>query len=249
MRRRTFLGASALLPILLASRARAIGEGTQIELVGLALPGLEDPRALARGRLAWALRMRTSLDVRLDPRRVALGDPALFDTPFAYLAGSHGFAMPDEASITMLRRFVELGGFLLVDDCSDGDGAFDASVRALLRRTMPDRPLRPVASNHTIYHSFYLVDRPVGRVEGPAQVEGVDIDGRLAVVYSRHDLGGAFSRDALGAFTFDVTPGGEEQREHAFRFGVNLVMYALCLDYKDDQVHAPFIMRRRAGSP
>jgi hypothetical protein len=26
-------------------------------------------------------------------------------------------------------------------------------------------------------------------------------------------------------------------------------MYALCLDYKDDQVHAPFILRRRAGRP
>ena len=35
----------------------------------------------------------------------------------------------------------------------------------------------------------------------------------------------------------------------AIRLGVNLAMYALCLDYKDDQVHAPFIMRRRAGSP
>ena len=29
----------------------------------------------------------------------------------------------------------------------------------------------------------------------------------------------------------------------------NLVLYALCLDYKDDQVHAPFIMRRWAGRP
>jgi hypothetical protein len=26
---------------------------------------------------------------------------------------------------------------------------------------------------------------------------------------------------------------------------VNLAMYALCLDYKEDQVHIPFIMKRR----
>jgi hypothetical protein len=43
--------------------------------------------------------------------------------------------------------------------------------------------------------------------------------------------------------------GGATQREAAVRLGVNLVMYALCLDYKDDQVHAPFILRRRAGRP
>ncbi len=28
-------------------------------------------------------------------------------------------------------------------------------------------------------------------------------------------------------------------------WGVNLVMYALCLDYKEDQVHIPFILQRR----
>ena len=30
---------------------------------------------------------------------------------------------------------------------------------------------------------------------------------------------------------------------------VSLGVYALCLDYKDDQVHVPFIMRRRPGQP
>ena len=35
----------------------------------------------------------------------------------------------------------------------------------------------------------------------------------------------------------------------AFRIGVNLVMYSLCLDYKTDQVHVPFIMRRRRWKP
>ena len=29
------------------------------------------------------------------------------------------------------------------------------------------------------------------------------------------------------------------------RLGINLVMYALCLDYKTDQVHVPFILKRR----
>lgn len=236
--------ASCFVPM----RVGAIGEGTQIELTGLALEGLEDPRPLARARLAWALRVRTSVDVRLEPRRVGPTDPALFESPFVMLSGTHGFPMPSDSAIASLRRYLELGGFLLIDDASDGDAAFDASVRALLRRTLPDRPIRPIASDHTIFHSFYMVPRPIGRIEGPATMEGIEIDGRMVVVYERSDLGGALSRDALGAYTYPVVPGGESQREQAFRFGVNLVMYALCLDYKDDQVHVPFIMRRRPGA-
>ena len=68
-------------------------------------------------------------------------------------------------------------------------------------------------------------------------------------MYSRHDLGGAWARDNLGNYLHPTVPGGNTQREMAYRLGVNLVMYALCLDYKDDQVHSPFIMRRRAGMP
>jgi hypothetical protein len=46
-----------------------------------------------------------------------------------------------------------------------------------------------------------------------------------------------------------VVPGGEEQREQAFRFAVNVVMYALCLDYKTEQAHIDFIMRTRRARP
>jgi hypothetical protein len=84
-------------------------------------------------------------------------------------------------------------------------------------------------------------------VQGPDHLEAVMRGERAAVIYSRHDLGGAFERDNVGNFLHAVEPGGEQQREQAIRLGVNLVLYALCLDYKDDQVHAPFIMRRRAG--
>jgi hypothetical protein len=43
---------------------------------------------------------------------------------------------------------------------------------------------------------------------------------------------------------FPVVPGGEGQREMAFRFGINLVIYALTGSYKADQVHVPAILER-----
>ena len=53
--------------------------------------------------------------------------------------------------------------------------------------------------------------------------------------------------DTVGyTWEYPCTPGGEAQRETAIRIGVNVAMYALCTDYKDDAVHLPFILRRRS---
>jgi hypothetical protein len=103
-----------------------------------------------------------------------------------------------------------------------------------------------VAREHVLNKSFYLVDRQGGRVLVKPWVEAQTLDGRLAVVYSQNDLGGAWARSEYGDWEFPCTPGGEPQRETAIRIGVNLAMYALCTDYKDDAVHLPFIMRRRS---
>ncbi len=230
--------------------AAAIGDSTRVEVRGVALTDLPEPRPSARRRLAWEVRKRTSIETRLRPGRVRLDDPSIFETPLLYLAGDRAFAPLGDAEVVGLRRFVDFGGFVLVDDATGGGGSgFDESVRRRVRRAFPEDRLAPRARDHTVFRSFFLLQRPVGRVRGPGELEGVQRDGRVGLVYSRHDLGGAWARDNLGTWQHTVTPGGERQRELAIRLGVNLVMYALCLDYKDDQVHAPFIMRRRAGTP
>jgi hypothetical protein len=230
--------------------ARALGEATLFDVrqVIYGEPG-DRPRETAARRLSWEVRQRTSIETRLRPSRARLDDPSVFDSPFLYWAGDREFAALSDAEITGLRRFVEFGEFVLIDDASPEGRGFDASIRRALGRAFPDTPLSPVASTHTIYRSFYLLDRPVGRVRGPAELRAIEHGGRKSVVYSRHDLGGAWARDNLSTWEHAVTPGGERQRELAMRLGVNLVMYALCLDYKDDQVHAPFIMRRRGPIP
>mgnify|MGYP000574945391 CR=1 FL=1 len=54
----------------------------------------------------------------------------------------------------------------------------------------------------------------------------------------------AWAVDGTGRPQFAVVPGGEAQREVAFRFGVNLVMYVLTGNYKSDQVHVPALLDR-----
>lgn len=228
--------------------AFAFGDASGVELLALDLGNADDATGVTE-RLAWEVRKRSSVEPILEPGRAQFGRPGLFRSPFLYWRGSEEFSPLSEEAIEALRKYVHRGGFILIDDATAGGDGFDRAVRRELLRAFPAHPLRPISSDHTIYRSFYLLSRPVGRVEGPPFVEGMQYGDRIAVVYSRHDLGGAFQRDKLGAWSQAVVPGGAAQRELAIRLGVNLVLYALCTDYKDDQVHAPFIMRRRGAGP
>jgi hypothetical protein len=226
-------------------RVAAFGDATAVEIVSLDLGnGIKGARNVAE-RLAWEVRKRSSVEPILEPGRARLDKASLFRSPFVYWRGSDEFPPLSQQAIEGLRKYIHRGGFILIDDATAGGEGFDRAVRRELLRAFPALPLQPISSDHTIYRSFYLLQNPVGRVQGPAFLEGITYGDRIAIVYSRHDLGGAFQRDKLGAWSRAVVPGGEPQRERAIRLGVNLVLYALCTDYKDDQVHAPFIMRRR----
>jgi hypothetical protein len=235
---------SALAP----AHALGPGEGIDVRRVWTGHQD-EDARPKAAQRLAWEVRKRTSIETALEPSQTRFDDPSIFRTPLLYWASDRGFPAMSDKELTGLRRFVEYGGFVLIDDAAPESGSFDASVRRDLARAFPGDRLQRLPAQHTIFRSFYLLDKPVGRVAEPDFLEVITHAGRAAVVYSRHDLGGAWERDENGDAAYAITPGGLAQREQAIRLGVNLVMYALCLDYKDDQVHAPFILRRRGGRP
>ena len=160
--------------------------------------------------------------------------------------------MPSNAGIEALRRFLTFGGFLLVDSAEGStDGAYAGSVRKLISAIFPPpaKSLEIIPADHVVYKSFYLLDKPVGRLAIAPAMEGVIRDGRLVCAYIPNDLGGAWARDDFGNYDYPCEPGGEKQRELSFRLGINLVMYTLCLDYKSDQVHVPFIMKRRRWKP
>ncbi|CAN5850087.1 hypothetical protein BH11MYX3_BH11MYX3_03060 [soil metagenome] len=256
-RRRLLGGGLAAAMVALTSRsARAIGPGSKFRFGQLQLGqgSTWNPRPSALRRMGWEIENRTSIDVELEPSVVTPTSDSLHETPFLYLAGEREIELPGAAGIESLRRFLTFGGFLLIDSAEGStDGAFDGSVRKLMAAVFPtvgsQKSLELVPSDHVVYKSFYLLDKPQGRLAIQPAMEGVFRDKRLVAAYVANDLGGAWSRDDFGNYDFRCEPGGERQRELAFRMGVNLVMYALCLDYKADQVHVPFIMKRRRWKP
>jgi len=254
--RRAWLGrgAAALAgPVLTGSlllgrdrAAQAMGEHSLFRFGRLALPGLPDPRPGALRRLAWELVRRTSVVTASEPVDLRLTDPNLFRYPFLVLSGDRGFALPPESDLARLRRHLTYGGFLLIDSAEGrAGGAFDESVRRLLAQVLPGELPARIAADHVLWKSFYVLSGAPGRILAAPYVEAVERDRRLAVVYTQNDLCGALARDGFGRWEHEVIPGGEPQREQAFRFGVNLVMYALCLDYKTEQAHIDYILKTR----
>jgi hypothetical protein len=203
-----------------------------------------DVRKTGLSRWAQELVQRTSAPGRTLTTEISADQPALFREPFAVWAGDSDTGPLSATELRGLERFIKLGGVLLVDDSAPESGAFGRAARRELRRVLPEAPPVRLPTNHVVFRSFYLLERPVGRVLGPAQIEAI-VRGRTAqVLFLEHDLLGALARGEQG-FALEVTPGGIEQRERAVRFAVNIAMYVLCSDYKDDQVHASWLMRRR----
>jgi len=236
------------LPLgLWAGHARAFGDSGAFHprLLRAGNHGALGVRESGAGRWSWELVRRTSAPARLVPAQVAADRPELVAEPFVVWAGDSDPGALSSGEVRGLLRFLRLGGVLVVDDSNPASGAFGRAAKRELSRVLPESAPVRLDPSHVVFKTFYIVERPVGRVLGPPTLEAIVRGKSAQVLFLEHDLLGAMARSGEG-FALGTEPGGPEQREHAIRLAVNIAMYALCSDYKDDQVHAPFLMRRRA---
>jgi hypothetical protein len=161
---------------------------------------------------------------------------------------------PDAAPLSArgvkrLTEYLQHGGVIMFDTADQlglgGGGA--QSLRHLLR-DMDVPPLIPAPADHVLTKAFYLLRDYPGRYAGGVvwieQGQGQVNDGVSSVIIGSNDWAGAWAVDESGQPLHATVPGGERQREMAYRFGVNLVMYTLTGNYKSDQVHVPAILER-----
>ncbi len=249
MHRRRFLHwATAAAGLGIASPfAWAIGDASRlaIALLTYQAPG-DNPRPGALRRLLLEVEKRTSIIIDPEVAQVAPNHSDLFASPFLVWAGDQFFPPLPEDHIANLALFLKAGGFVLIDNNEAPESTgFDQAIRREISRLAPGQNLQSIDSNHVIFKSFYLLDQCHGRIERHSELLGLVDHERIMLAYCQNDLQGAWARDAFGNEVFEVVPGGARQRERSFRFGINCLMYALCLDYKADQVHIPFILKRR----
>lgn len=244
--RRQLLGGLAALGLVAPRRGLSFSAASRVDIAEL---------DLGKGTLSRPSAWRTllsemvrSTSVECEPRsvRVKADDPELFEHPFCVLVGDSAFAMPEDAALEQLVQYLSYGGFMVIDDASGGtEPGFDRSVRDLVGRLFPTRSLAALPSDHSVNRAFFLLRSAAARVNTARWLEGVTVGALSPLVYVRNDLSGALERTEGGAWSRACVPGGEAQRKEAVKLGVNLMMYSLTANYKNDQAHIKQLMLER----
>jgi hypothetical protein len=212
--------------------------------------------------LGLALKARTSYEpmepLGLDPER---DDLSLY--PLLYWPMDPREKSLSPKALSRVNEYMRNGGTIIFDtrDLTLGAvrGAASPGEQTLRRLTggLDLPPLEQVPADHVLSKAFYILHDFPGRWTGgrlwvealpPAPKNGAPParggDGVSPVIIGGNDWASAWAVDAGGHFQTTPSPGGEIQREMAFRFGINLVMYALTGNYKTDVVHAPALLQR-----
>jgi hypothetical protein len=167
--------------------------------------------------------------LRVDPKEhvVALSDPKVLNAPFCYLAG-HKLVEFSSDERRNFEKYIRNGGFVFVDDCNhDIDGLFAKSFEAEMTRIFGAKALKKLPKKHPLYSSFFKFDEPPTtsfELNGWGDdivhdyLKGIDINGRLGLLYSNKDYGCEWDYDWRNKRFL---------AEDNTKFAVNIVMYAL----------------------
>lgn len=188
------------------------------------------------------------------PHAINLETDALDVYPVLFLSLPEN---PDPYSATAVARlnaYMRNGGALFVDTrrggTVGGGNSFDGLDEILSGLDTP--ALAPVPVDHVLTKSYYLIEAFPGRYEnrnlwieatGAASKEERRGDGVSRLFVGDADYLAAWAVDERGRPIYSVD-GGDLQREMSIRFGVNLVIYILTGNYKEDQVHIPALLER-----
>ncbi len=194
------------------------------------------------------LNARTSIE----PSGVAAIDPEydeLVFFPLIYWPVSPAQAPLSDKAIKNVQNYLDHGGTILFDtrDRSYGAGTLTGSANAnalrILTAPLNVPPLEPLARDHVLNRSFYLLNpgRPGGYDPGTIWAETAvsGRDGVSSVLIGSHDWASAWAAGPVSGYG-----SAARQQDIEYRFGINLVMYALTGNYKADQVHISHILER-----
>ena len=191
--------------------------------------------------LNFSLRLQqlTALKVNPDPVVLQLTDPKLFDYPFLYMIEPGNLAFDDE-EVLALRKYLNNGGFMMVDDFWGDDEWFNFYVQ--IKRVFPNREPQEVPLEHDIFqcvypltekpqvpsiHAFYGGNRYEGRYgssTAQAYYKAISDDAGRIMVFICHntDLGDGWEREGENEEYF-----AEYAVKKSYPLGINIVTYAM----------------------
>jgi hypothetical protein len=161
---------------------------------------------------------QTNLRVNKTFCPVRLDADALFDFPFCVMSGNETFSLTQKER-EQLRKYLVQGGFLLVSPgCSDEK--WDKAFRQEIKVCFPEYALQQIPLTHPIFSTVNRISRLTEKHGKPTSIEGLEINGRLVMVYSKDGLNDV--HNASGC----CCCGGNEVEDPA-RVNVNIFTYAV----------------------
>jgi hypothetical protein len=252
----------------LSPQDEAAVQATSKVTLGYVLTGDTDTDATSRMGLAGlskVLTTRTAINPG-EPQAVDIGNDEIAFFPILYWPVLDDAQALSDAVIAKIDAYMKEGGLIIFDTRDYGQGGINqlpvggkggSALQRLLGKLDVPR-LEPVPEAHVVTKSFYLLTSFPGRWDGGSLwVEAISQDGSsdsarkarvsdgvTSIMITSNDFAAAWALDERGRPIYQVVPGGENQREMAFRSGVNIVMHALTGNYKSDQVHVPAMLER-----
>jgi hypothetical protein len=186
--------------------------------------------------LLRVIRAETELPVSTEQLLIAPDDPRLLDHPFTFIHGRRDFRF-SQRERSALAAYLRCGGFLFGDSiCASSQ--FAAAFRREIKAALPEAQFVRISEDHPIFSqelrgydlAQVTLRDPQLRTDGdPLKsklvrikplLEGVEIDGRLAIVFSPYDISCAMENHASLECKGYI-------KADAARIGVNIVLFAL----------------------
>ncbi len=162
----------------------------------------------------------TNIKVSPEYKFVDLSTDEIFSYPFLFMTG-HGNVVFSGSEAQRLRKYLENGGFLFIDD----DYGLDKALRKEMKKVFPERDFMELPFTYGIYNILYDFRNGPPKThrhdEKPPQGFGIFIGDKLAVYYTFE------SNPSDGWADPEVHNDPPAKREEALKFGTNIVVWAL----------------------
>ena len=192
------------------------------------------PRALVN--LMEAVADEIKIPTGIEEHDLSITDDAIFDYHLVFMHGRTSFSLTDSQR-EQLRKYIQRGGMLFANSIC-ASKAFTESFCKEMTTILPEYPLEPIPVSDPIFSKAYggfdlsKVTRrdPQARSGNesirdrlrsvPPELQGIRIDDRYAVIFSRYDLSCALEKQNSLECQGYI-------REDAARIGLNVVLYSL----------------------
>lgn len=163
--------------------------------------------------------LEMNLNISRTEEVVEVGSAEIFLYPYLYMTG-HGNVVFNSSEAENLRKYLEGGGFLHIDD----NYGLDKFIRLEMKKVFPELEFVVLPFDHPIYHQKFDFDNGLPKIHehdgNPPQGLGLIYKGRLVCFYSfESDLGNGWEDQS-------IYNDPEELRQNALRMGANIISYS-----------------------